>query len=77
MKYYISVVEQVYKDESYAEYGTKTQYPDYNSAVAEYYRKLMNISLNLGKSHTYGNVKIENSTGTVIKNENVGTYVNQ
>ena len=74
MKYYIETIEQIIKEGELQEYGTTEKVADENSALSKYYTKLANVSADLGKNHTYMNIKIVNSYGVEIKRDQVGNY---
>lgn len=74
MMYYIDSIEQIIKDGQLTEYGGREKVGDENSALSKYYKKLSNVSADLGKNHTYMDIKITISTGGVIKKDSIGTY---
>ena len=74
MKYYIHTIEQITKDGEISEYSKSEKVDDYSTALSKYYKKLSDVSADLGKNHTYMNISIMNSTGTILKREEVGAY---
>lgn len=75
MKYYVNTIEQITADEGYAEYSKSEKVNDYQSALTKFYKKLSDVSADIGKNHTYLNITIVQSTGSVLKCDEVGTYV--
>jgi len=76
MMYYIDTIEQVKTDTEgvYNEYGGREKVADQNLALSKYYTKLSNVAADLGKAHTYMNIKLVNSLGGVLKSDAIGTY---
>ena len=74
MKYYIHTIEQITKDGEISEYSKSEKVDDYSTALSKYYKKLSDVSADLGKNHTYMNISIMNSTGNVLKKDEVGAY---
>ena len=74
MKYYIHTIEQITKDGEISEYSKSEKIDDYSTALSKYYKKLSDVSADLGKSHIYMNISIMNSTGSVLKKDEVGAY---
>ena len=74
MKYYIHTIEQITKDGEISEYSKSEKVDDYSTALSKYYKKLSDVSADLGKNHTYMNISIMNSTGNVMKKDEVGAY---
>lgn len=77
MKYYIETIEQIYKDEAYSEYGNIEKVADENTALSKYYTKLSNVAADLGVNHTYMLIKVINSVGGIIKQDEIGQYVEE
>ena len=79
MKYYVNSVEQIVGEEegTYSEYSKSTKYDDYSSALTAYYKKLSDVSAAIGSTHTYMNIAVVTSVGTVLKYDNVGQYVDE
>ena len=75
MQYYIETIEQINKDGVISEYGATEKVADENMALNKYYTKLANVSADIGKNHTYINIKVVNSYGVVVKEDTVGNYV--
>lgn len=75
MAYYIDTIEQITQETGYAEYGGREKVADENTALSKYYKKLSDVSADLGKNHTYMDIKITNSLGGCIKKDSVGSYV--
>lgn len=74
MKYYIETIEQVrQEDDSLVEYGKLEKFADEQSALVSFYQKLTNVANS--KAHTYLNIKIMNSYGSVIKYDQLGKYI--
>lgn len=74
MKYYIHTIEQITKDEEISEYSKSEKVDDYPTALSKYYKKLSDVSADLGKNHTYMNISILNSVGNILKKDEVGAY---
>lgn len=74
MKYYIHTIEQITKEGEISEYSKSEKVEDYSTALTKYYKKLSDVSADLGKSHIYMNISIMNSTGSVLKKDEVGAY---
>ena len=74
MKYYIHTIEQITKDGEISEYSKSEKVDDYSTALSKYYKKLSDVSADLSKNHTYMNISIMNSTGSVLKKDEVGAY---
>ena len=77
MKYYIDTIEQVTKDGELAEYGGREKVGDETSALSKFYKKLSDVSADIGKNHLYMDIKITNSEGGIIKKDQVGVYQNE
>lgn len=77
MKYYIETIEQIYKDEAYSEYGNIEKVADENTALSKYYTKLSNVAADLGVNHTYMLIKVINSVGGIIKQDEIGQYIEE
>lgn len=77
MAYYIDTIEQITQEEGYAEYGGREKVGDENTALSKFYKKLSDVSADIGKNHTYMDIKITNSEGGIIKKDAVGSYVAQ
>lgn len=75
MQYYIETIEQINKDGVISEYGATEKVADETLALSKYYTKLSNVAADLGKNHTYMNIKVVNSYGVVVKEDAVGNYV--
>lgn len=75
MQYYIETIEQINKDGVISEYGATEKVADETSALSKYYKKLSDVSADIGKNHTYMNIKVVNSYGVVVKEDTVGNYV--
>ena len=77
MKYYVNSVEQIVGDEegTYSEYSKSEKCDDYNTALTKYYKKLSDVAADIGTNHTYMNIAVVTSVGTVLKYDNVGQYV--
>lgn len=79
MKYYIVAIEQIITEEGkYSEYmSTPEKVDDKNLALSKYFTKLSNVSADLGKNHTYMDIRILNSFGGEEKRDTIGTYVGE
>lgn len=75
MKYYIESIEQTLINGVLNEYGGTEKVADETTALSKYYKKLSDVSADIGKNHTYMNIKIVNSYGVVVKEDTVGNYV--
>lgn len=74
MKYYIQTIEQIKTDDTLSEYAKVEPYADYNTVCSKFYEKLMNVSNDLGKNHTYLNIRIVSSTGVQIDSKELESY---
>lgn len=74
MAFYIDTIEQIVKDGALAEYGGREKVGEENSALSKYYKKLSDVSADIGKNHTYMGIKVINSLGVVIRQDFVGAY---
>lgn len=74
MKYYIETIEQTLIDETLNEYAKVEKYDTLQSATTNFYQKLANVSADIGKNHTYMNIKVVNSFGVVVKEDTIGVY---
>ena len=71
MKFYIDTIEQIVGTEGgYSEYGGREKVGDEQLAYSKFYKKLADI----GKNHTYMDIKITNSLGGIIKKDSIGEY---
>lgn len=77
MKFYIDTIEQIINEGSVTEYGAREKKNDEQSALTAFYQKLSNVAADLGKGHTYMDIKIVNSEGGCIKKDQVGQYQNE
>lgn len=77
MKYYIRKIEQTKKEESgtitYNEYASVDKQNDYQSALSKFYDALSAAAKSA--AHTYMNISLFNSNGSVLKDDIVGTYI--
>lgn len=74
MKYYIEIIEQIRQDDdTLAEYGKLERFNDETSALVSFYTKLTNVANS--KAHTYLNIKILNSYGSIVKYDQLGKYI--
>ena len=74
MKYYLVTIEQITSDGGYAEYGKVEKVDTEEMALSKFYKKLSDVSADLGEGHTYMDIKIFNSEGGCIKKDSVGEY---
>lgn len=75
MNYYIDTIEQVKGTEegSINEYGGRSKEgTDLNAVLAKYYKKLSDVSADIGKNHYYMVIKIVDTTGGVVKEDKLG-----
>lgn len=75
MNYYIDTIEQVKGSEEgqVNEYGGRTKEgTDLNAVLAKYYKKLSDVSADIGKNHYYMVIKIVDTTGGVVKEDKLG-----
>lgn len=75
MIYYIDTIEQVKGTEegSVNEYGGRSKEgTDINAVLSKYYKKLSDVSADIGKNHYYMVIKIVDTTGGVVKEDKVG-----
>lgn len=75
MNYYIDTIEQVKGTEEGAinEYGGRSKEgTDLNAVLAKYYKKLSDVSADIGKNHYYMVIKIVDTTGGVVKEDKLG-----
>lgn len=77
MKYYIETIEQITNEEGLKEYGATEKVADETSAMSKYYKKLSDVSADIGKNHTYMGIKIVNSYGVTVKEDAVGNYLEE
>ena len=78
MKFYLDTIEQIIGEGgALSEYGAREKKNDEQSALTAFYQKLSNVAADLGKGHTYMDIKIVNSEGGCIKKDAVGTYQNE
>lgn len=78
MKFYLDTIEQIIgEDGALTEYGAREKKNDEQSALTAFYQKLSNVAADLGKRHTYMDIKIVNSEGGCIKKDAVGAYQNE
>ena len=78
MIYYIDTIEEVKGTEegTYNEYGGRAKEgADLNAVLAKYYKKLSDVSADIGKNHYFMDIRIVNSLGEVVKKDAVGKYV--
>jgi hypothetical protein len=75
MNYYIDTIEQVKGTEegSINEYGGRSKEgTDLNAVLAKYYKKLSDVSADIGKNHYYMVIKVVDTTGGVVKEDKLG-----
>ena len=75
MKYYIYSIEQIIKNDELQEYATQEKVNDEQLALSKFYKKLSDVSNDIGKGHTYMDVRIFNSIGGMVKHDKVGDYI--
>lgn len=75
MKFYIQTIEQIYDGEgNITEYGATEKVGTEQEALTKFYKKLSDVAADIGKNHTYMDIKIVNSLGGCIKKDAVGQY---
>ena len=74
MKYYVVTIEQITSEGGYAEYGKVEKCNTEQAALTKFYAFLSTVANDLGKGHTYMDIKIFNSEGGCIKKDSVGEY---
>lgn len=74
MKFYIVTIEQINAEGGYSEYGKVEKVDTEELALSKFYKKLSDVSADLGVGHTYMDIKIFNSEGGCIKKDVVGVY---
>lgn len=75
-KYYIVAIEQTLIDGVYNEYMSQPEKcNDLNTAMSKYYKKLSDVSADIGVNHTYMDIRVLNSEGGEEKHDTVGQYV--
>ena len=77
MKFYLLTIEQTVSDGEYSEYANVEKVADENLAQSKFYTKLANVAADLGKNHTFMDIKIINSQGGIVKRDTIGTYVTE
>lgn len=76
MKYYVIAIEQVHTDTGLGEYATKSDPMTQQSAYSTFYDKCAAVNKDLSdKGHTFMDIKVVNSTGGIIKKDELGEYV--
>lgn len=75
MIYYIFAIEQIIKDGELSEYNTQEKVADSQLAMSKFYKKLSDVSNDIGKNHTWMDIRILNSIGGMVKHDKVGEYV--
>ena len=77
MKFYLLTIEQIFGEgEKPTEYAKVEKFNTLTEAEVEFYKKLMNVTNALGKTHTYMNIKVVNSFGVVANGDEktIGAY---
>lgn len=74
MKYYIETIEQINTEGGVTEYGSTEKVDDESVALSKYYKKLSDVAADIGKNHTYMDIKIFTSYGASIKGDKIGQY---
>lgn len=75
MKFYIQTIEQITKNNEISEFGATEKVDTEQAALTKFYKKLSDVAADIGKSHTYMDIKIVNSLGGCIKKDSIGEYV--
>lgn len=77
MIYYIDTIEQTKgENDNVNEYGKREQWKlEYEAVLAKFFKKLSDVSADIGKNHYYMDIRITDSTGGVIKKDSVGERV--
>ena len=74
MKYYVFAIEQTLIEGTYNEYAPAVQkFNDLNAALTYFFTRLGELANSA--AHTYAELKIINSGGTVVKRDSIGAYV--
>lgn len=74
MKFYVFAIEQTLIEGTYNEYAPAVKkYNDLNSALVYFFTRLGELANSA--THTYAELKIINSGGTVVKKDSIGAYV--
>ncbi|MBQ1293394.1 MAG: hypothetical protein IIY21_05110 [Clostridiales bacterium] len=77
MKFYIETIEQTLNDDALTEYGKTEKVDTEQAALTKFYKKLSDVAADIGKNHTYMDIKIVNSLGGCIKKDSIGEYVEE
>ena len=77
MKFYIQTIEQITKNNEISEYGGTEKVDTEQAALTKFYKKLSDVAADIGKNHTYMDIKIVNSLGGCIKKDSIGEYVEE
>ena len=74
MSYYIDTIEQVKgENDTVNEYGGRAKEgSDLNAVLSKYFKKLSDVSADIGKNHYYMDIRIVDTTGGVLKKDSVG-----
>lgn len=75
MKFYIQTIEQITKNNEISEYGGTEKVDTEQAALTKFYKKLSDVAADIGKNHTYMDIKIVNSLGGCINKDSIGEYV--
>ena len=78
MKYYVLTIEQIHNDSQLAEYATKSDGMSQKQAMTTFYDKCSAVNKDLSDNgHTFMDIKVVNSTGGVVKRDQLGQYVDE
>lgn len=75
MRYYVFAIEQISSEGTLSEYSTQEKVNDEQLALSKFYKKLSDVSNDIGKGHTYMDIRILNSIGGMVKHDKVGEYI--
>lgn len=77
MKYYIYSIEQLIKNGELQEYATSEKVESEQLSISKYYKKLSDVAADIGKNHTFMEIRIFNSIGGNLKHDVLGKYLEQ
>lgn len=77
MRYYVFAIEQTIKNGELQEYATSEKVESEQLSISKYYKKLSDVAADIGKNHTFMEIRIFNSIGGNIKHDVLGKYLEQ
>jgi hypothetical protein len=77
MKYYIYSIEQIIKNGELQEYATSEKVESEQLSISKYYKKLSDVAADIGKNHTFMEIRVFNSIGGNLKHDVIGKYLEQ